>query len=531
MGIKQAYVILIGMLMGIIHFSMRVFGEKCCERLFYVEDALCDVRQAVRIIYFSSFRQPLSVLDTLRLSPELRAIFRQAPSLGECLPEYGCHPARALLLGIPFVGGVELLHLSPHQAAWFYLILQGTYSLLYAIGSLLLLYESTEGQLTGGRFAAWVLLLLLPPFTGYAHEFGGLQSLPIFSILLFLQGYQKNCWKRLWFSIALAVSGYFADWKQAAFMMGLPLAAILSGWHGRWRFLGLFLATWLPLQIAWSSWVHRWTCRWVLTDPSAYLGITLCEGYRETCWSPQYTHNYIHRKVGELQAFFGMPHIWFLHPHSLYLCMDYHLGARSGFTPYEPDCLPAWAFSPAFSKQRWYQLIQKWGAYFNPQQSIEQRIEIGKALYREVDTLLFLLRQTVGGRVLLYRWASIVYDNLFHPPLYIYLKGERSYGRVPLWLRKAYFLWPSLYIPLVYGLGLFATLWELWLYGKGLFSERQKLLFLLLSAYGWGQLVVPFITGESEWRYFFPPVIAWIGLWGMGVLYLWSGWRRKPWSR
>ncbi|MCS6790991.1 MAG: hypothetical protein NZ580_08440, partial [Bacteroidia bacterium] len=158
----------------------------------------------------------------------------------------------------------------------------------------------------------------------------------------------------------------------------------------------------------------------------------------------------------------------------------------------------------------------------------EQRIEIGKALYREVDTLLSLLRRTVQVRVLLYRWSSILYDNLFHPPPFVYLSEERSYGRVPLWLRKAYFVWPSWYIPGVYGIGVLATLWGLWLYRKGLLSERQKLLFLLLSAYGWGQLIVPFVTGESEWRYFFPSVVAWIGLWGMGVPYLWGKWKRKP---
>lgn len=514
--------------MGISHFALRVFGEKCCDLLVYVEDALCDIRQAVRMIYFGSFRQPLSSEDTLRLSSELRAIFRRAPSLGECLPEHGCHPARAFLLGLPFVSGVELFHLSPAQAAWLYLVLQGLYSLLYAVGSFLLLYQSTEGQLTNGRITAWFLLLLLPPFVGYVHDAGGLQSLPIFSILLFLWGYEKKRWKWLWLSGVLAVVSFFADWKQAAFMMGLPLAAIVSGWAGRWRWVGLFLATWLPLQIAWSLWVHHWTCRWVFTDPSSYIGVTLCEGYREICWSPHYTHNYIHRKIGELQAFFGMPHIWFLHPHSLYLCMDYRLKPNPPFAPREADCLPSWAFSPAFPKQRWYRVIQKWKAYFSPQYSLKQRIEIGKALYHEIDTLLSLLRQTASTWAFFYRWASIVRDNLFHPPPYIYLSDERTYGRVPLWLRKAYFIWPSLYVPLVYGLGGAATLWGLWLYRKRLFSERQRLLFLLLGAYGWGQLVVPFLTGESEWRYFFPSLIAWIGLWGMIVPYLWRAWRGRP---
>lgn len=531
MGTKRATIILMGTLIGIAHFSLRVFGEKCCDSFLYVEDALCDIRQAVRMIYFGSFRQSLSAEDTLRLSPELRAIFQRAPSLGECLPEHGCHPARAFLLGLPWVGGVELLHLSPSQAAWFYLILQGIYSVLYAVGSFLLLYQITAGQLTGGRFTAWVLLLLIPPFTGYAHDVGGLQSLPIFSILLFVWGYERRCWKRLWFSIALAVVSFFADWKQAAFMMGLPLAVVLSGWAERWRVGGLFLATWLPIQIAWSAWVHRWTCRWVFTDPSSYLGITLCEGHREICWSPHYTHSYIHRKVGELQAFFGMPHVWFFHPHSLYLCMDYRLSSRLPFTPYEADCLPPWAFSPAFPKQRWYDAIRKWKAYFSPQYSLKQRIEIGKALYYEVDTLLSILRPTVGGRALFYRWVSILRDNLFHPPPYVYLRDARTRGRVPLWLRKAYFIWPSLYMPLIYGIGLIATLGGLWLYGKGRFTERQRLIFFLLAAYGWGQLVVPFVTGESEWRYFFPSVIAWIGLWGMIVPYLWGAWSYKPWSK
>lgn len=468
------------------------------ERSFFYDDFMTNFRPMVNLLYNGSFSQPLSPAEREKIPPSLRIILDSAQSQGECLPHQGASPGTGILL-VPSIFLADWLDLKISQ---FETITQGLYhayqilflaSLVYL---LFLLHQAFEIKV----FWLMLPLLLMPSYILLVLRFES-YLLPLgLSILTLVLSVKKRSYLYLFISTLFAVWAYFCKFRAAPFIFIPAIIWILSFGFNKGKPVFILLATWLIPQGLWSWHVYRHTCKLVLTDPSPIFSVTLCsENTLETCWSPKQVYNYVRVKLGDLEAILGMPHSIMYNPRSLMLCIGREIKKDS----ISAACLPKWVHSKVITREKWREILYNIKQYYhNDSLSEAEKVAVGKLIAKELDTIMVRLKSEYKW-LPLYRGLMVLKDNIFHPPL----TAEEGRGRVPRWVKQLYFNYISVYATLSLVLGLFSSLYFLIGIVRDIYPPFYRGVLLALIAATWGMIIVPVITGHSEWRYFFFSVL------------------------
>ncbi|MCS6896119.1 MAG: hypothetical protein NZZ60_08265 [Bacteroidia bacterium] len=464
------------------------------ERGFFYDDFMTSFRPMVNLLYNGSFSQPLTSAERNNLPIPLRTILDSAQSQGECLPRQGSYPGIGTLL-LPSIILTDWLDLTIPQ---FERVTRALYFIYLTLFLSIIIYIVFEVCSFFHIKVYWGLLplLLLPPYL-LSMLMGDIYYFPLgLSVLALIASVKKRSYFYLFVSIFFAVWAYFSKFRAAPFIFIPVIIWMLSFGFDRGKPILILIPTWLIPQGLWSWHVYKHTCRWVLTDPSNIYGVTLCSNETvEACWMPTQVYNYVRIKLGELEAMLGMPHSIQYHPKSLMLCISQEIQKDSPTAA----CLPEWVYSKVLTKDRWKKVLLDIKRHrFGDSLSKSEKVSIAKQVVRELDTIMAELRREYKW-LPFYRGVMVLYDNIFHPPQ----KAEEGRGRVPRWIKQAYFYYVSVYATTGLILGFFSSLYLLIGIWRNRYRTTEKGILLTLMGAAWGMIVVPVLTGHSEWRYFY----------------------------
>ncbi len=286
----------------------------------------------------------------------------------------------------------------------------------------------------------------------------------------------------------------------------------------------------LVLQAFWSIVIYKNSCKFALISTSPVYQYSSCDKtYSKDCETTEGVYSYTVVKAHELFAYFGLPHPFYYHPASPYIC----LGVFPSSFPQAPwrACLPEWVYSNDFPPEKWYEMAYHLVCYYDTTLRADYRIVHGRIFTRQVDSLLPIFQKRYPWMPF-YRAWRVLSDNIFHP-ITIVAGPAKSRGRFPLWAKRLYGGYASGYVGLAYILGFVGSLIGLWWWVRGRLEANQRFVFFALAGWGWAPLIGPLVTGHSEWRYFWPgvPFLYFLALYIVEVsFYLYPQfWRRVPW--